>query len=49
MPGIQDKNSNPDNEFSSAKFETFLSNAEAPAIIAYSDQIKIDVRKIFQT
>ena len=32
MPGIQDKNSNPDNEFSSAKFETVLSNAEAPTI-----------------
>ena len=32
MPGIQDKNSNPDNEFSSAKFETFLSKVEEPAI-----------------
>ena len=28
----QDKNSKPDNEFSKAKFETFLSKAEAPAI-----------------
>ena len=34
-PGIQDKNSNPDNEFSRAKFDTFLSKAEAPAIILF--------------
>ena len=33
MPGIQDKNSNPESEFWSAKFDTCLSNAEAPAMI----------------
>ena len=32
VPGIQDRNSNPDREFSLAKFDTFLSNADAPAI-----------------
>ena len=36
VPGMQDKNSNPDNEFLSAKFETFLSNADAPEIILFS-------------
>ena len=33
---MQDKNSSPDNEFSTAKFETFLSKTEAPAIIVLS-------------
>ena len=33
VPGIHDKNSNPDNEFSKAKLERLLSKAEAPAII----------------
>ena len=33
---MQDKNSNPDNEFSKAKFETCLSNADAPATIMFS-------------
>ena len=32
---MQDKNSNPDNEFSKAKLETFLSKIEAPAIIVF--------------
>ena len=35
VPGIQDKNSNLDNECLSAKFETFLSKAEVPAIIVF--------------
>ena len=33
MPGIQERNSNPDIELSSAKFEKLLSKAEAPATI----------------
>jgi hypothetical protein len=36
VPGIQDRNSNPDNELSSAKLETFLSKAEAPATNVFS-------------
>ena len=32
-PGMHDKNSKPVNEFSKAKFEILLSNADAPAII----------------
>ena len=32
-PGMHDKNSKPANEFSKAKFEMLLSNADAPAII----------------
>ena len=35
MPGIHAKNSKPVKEFSRAKFETFLSKAEAPAIILF--------------
>jgi len=35
VPGMQDKNSNPDNEFFKAKLETFLSKTEAPAIIVF--------------
>ena len=34
-PGIQDKNSNPDIEFSVAKFDSFLSKTEDPAIIVF--------------
>ena len=33
---MHDKNSNPDKEFSRAKFERFLSKVEAPAIIVFS-------------
>ena len=41
VPGIQDKNSNPDNEFSSAKLERFLSRTEAPAIkVSWSNNDK---------
>ena len=32
---MQERNSNPEIEFSKAKFETVLSNAEAPAIIVF--------------
>ena len=35
VPGIHDKNSKPATELSSANFETFLSRAEAPAIIIF--------------
>jgi hypothetical protein len=35
VPGIHDKNSNPVNEFSKAKFETLLSKADVPAIIVF--------------
>ena len=35
MPGIQDRNSNPDSEFSNAKFERFLSKVDDPAIIVF--------------
>ena len=35
VPGMQDKNSNPDNEFSKAKPETFLSKTDTPAIIVF--------------
>ena len=34
-PGIQERNSSPEMEFSKAKFETALSNAEAPATIVF--------------
>ena len=35
MPGIQDKNSKPDIDFSKAKFERFLSKVEEPTIIVF--------------
>ena len=41
VPGMQDKNSNPDIEFSKAKFETFLSKAEDPAISVVSSKSDI--------
>ena len=35
VPGMQDKNSNPDNEFSKANSERFLSKVDAPSIIVF--------------
>ena len=35
VPGIQDKNSKPDIEFSNAKFERLLSRVEDPTIIIF--------------
>ena len=35
VPGIQERNSNPDNELSNPNFERFLSKADEPAIIVF--------------
>ena len=35
VPGIQERNSNPESEFSNAKFERFLSRVDDPAIIVF--------------
>ena len=40
-PGTQAKNSNPVNEFSIAKSETFLSGVAAPASIMFSEDMLV--------
>jgi len=35
VPGMHERNSNPDNEFSNANLERFLSKVEDPAIILF--------------
>ena len=35
VPGMHERNSNPDNEFSNANLERFLSKVDDPAIILF--------------